>query len=306
MIYFSDVAWTKGAMSMGAALGATHWDRYSLAWGTRTYVMGILNITPDSFSGDGLMADGAMSESVVQVAVRQAEAMVAGGADILDIGGESTRPSTTDQPPLDEAVERQRVVPVVEALRDALPSSVILSIDTYKASVAAAALRAGAAMVNDVWGLRRDPDMAHVVAERGVPVVLMSNLRGQARRDPLGDVARQLAGSLDLALTAGIDWSQLIVDPGFGFGLTAEENLAVLRRLGALRTFGRPLLVGTSRKSMIGKVLGGLPEDQRVEGTAATVALAIAQGADIVRVHDVREMVRVARMADAVVRGWTP
>jgi dihydropteroate synthase len=158
-------------------------------------------------------------------------------------------------------------------------------------------------LVNDIWGLRADPDMARLVAERGVPVILMSNVRGQPRRDPLSDVTRQLAGSLQMALDAGIAWDKIILDPGFGFGLVGAENTQVLARLGELRALGRPLLSGTSRKSHIGLVLGTKVED-RLEGTAATVALAIAQGADIVRVHDVKEMARVARMADAVVRGW--
>jgi dihydropteroate synthase len=294
----------KGGMSVIIPPAATRWDGHTLDWGVRTYVMGILNITPDSFSGDGLASEGAMTEAVVRAAVRRATDMVADGVDMLDVGGESTRPATSDQPPLTAAVERERVVPVIEALREAIPAHIVISVDTYKASVAEAALHAGAALVNDVWGLRRDPDLAGLVAERGVPVILMSNLRGQSRRDALSDVARQLAGSIEIALAAGVSWDQLILDPGIGFGLTAEENLAVMRRLGDLRALGRPLLVGTSRKSTIGKVLGGLPEDQRMEGTAATVALAIAQGADMVRVHDVREMVRVARVADAVVRGW--
>ena len=286
-------------------LGATRWGENILVWGSRTYIMGILNITPDSFSGDGLAPNGAPIEDVVRAAVRLAQQMVVDGADIVDVGGESTRPATTEQPPLDAAAEQARVLPVIEALASVLPPGILISVDTSKACVADAALRAGATMVNDVWGLRRDPEMAPLLAERGTPVIVMSNLRDQPRHDTLGDVTRQLARSLDLALGSGIAWDQLIVDPGIGFGLTAEENLLVLRRLDTLRGLGRPLLVGTSRKSTIGKVLGGLPEDQRMEGTAATVALAIARGADMVRVHDVRQMARVARMADAVVRGWS-
>lgn len=282
----------------------TRWASYELAWGTRTYVMGILNITPDSFSRDGLAPEGAATAAVVAAAVARARHMVEAGADLIDVGGESTRPVTEGQLPLDADTERGRVMPVVEALASALPRHIPISIDTYKADVAHSALDAGASIVNDVWGLRRDPAMAALVAERGVPVVLMSNLRGQPRHDALADVTRQLSGSMDLALAAGIPWDHLILDPGIGFGLNATENLEVLRDLRALSALGRPLLVGTSRKSTIGKVLGGLPEDDRVEGTAATVALSIAQGADIVRVHDVRQMVRVARMADAVVRGW--
>ncbi|HEX8033636.1 MAG TPA: dihydropteroate synthase [Ktedonobacterales bacterium] len=266
--------------------------------------MGILNITPDSFSRDGMLLEGMERDAVVRKVVAKAQQMVEEGADLLDIGGESTRPSTANEPPLTAEVEIERVVPVIEALAARLPSSVILSIDTYKARTAAA-LDVGASIVNDVWGLRRDSEMAALVAERQVPVVVMSNLRGQPRRDPVSDVVRQLAGSIEIALNAGIPWEHIIVDPGFGFGLAREENLRVLSRLGELRSLGRPLLVGTSRKAHIGLVLG-TPVEDRVEGTAATVALSIAQGADIVRVHDVKQMARVARMADAVVRGWRP
>lgn len=280
------------------------WGKHELVWGARTYVMGILNITPDSFSRDGLAPEGVATVEVVAAATARAQRMVEDGADLIDVGGESTRPATMDLEPLDPRIERGRVVPVIEALAATLPAHVVISIDTYKAEVAEAALAAGAALVNDVWGLRRDARMAPVVAEWGVPVVLMSNVRGQPRRDAMGDVVRQLAGSIELALAGGIPWDALIVDPGIGFGLDAPENLEVLRRLDELRALGRPLLVGTSRKSTIGKVLGGLPPEERVEGTAATVALSIARGADIVRVHDVREMTRVARMSDAVVRGW--
>jgi dihydropteroate synthase len=283
----------------------TTWGAHTLAWGTHTYLMGILNITPDSFSRDGLALAGMPAGEVVAAAVAKARRMVEEGAELLDIGGESTRPSTEDTPPLDPAVERERVVPVIAALSEVLPPHVLLSIDTYKASVAAAALDAGAHIVNDIRGLQHDPELAPLVAERGVPVVLMSNLRGQPRRDPLADVTRQLSRCVETALGAGIAWERIVLDPGFGFGLAGAENLDVLRRLGALRALGRPLLVGTSRKSHIGLVLG-TPVEDRLEGTAATVALSIAGGADIVRVHDVRQMARVVRMADAVVRGWPP
>jgi len=288
---------------MFTSFAPTSWQRHSLSWGAHTYIMGILNITPDSFSRDGLAFEGASRDEIVQAALAKARRMVEDGAEMLDIGGESTRPTTENEPPLAAEIERERVVPVIEALAADLPASVILSIDTYKASVAAASLDAGAHLVNDIMGLHHDPEMAGLVAMRGVPVVLMSNLRGQPRHDPLGDVIRQLSASLQLALDAGIPWDCIVLDPGFGFGIRGDENLRVLARLGVLRALGRPLLVGTSRKAHIGMVLGTAVED-RVEGTAATVALAIAQGADIVRVHDVRQMVRVARMADAVVRGW--
>lgn len=288
---------------MHSTPATTAWGRHRLVWGARTHVMGIVNVTPDSFSRDGLAFDGLARDDVVRAAVQQAARMVAEGAGLIDVGGESTRPSTAGEEPLPAAVEQERVVPVIAALRAALPAHAIISIDTYKASTAAAALDAGADLVNDVWGLRADPEMAALVASRQVPVVLMSNLRGAQRFEPMADVTRALAASVELALAAGIPWDHLILDPGFGFGLRGAENLTVLRRLAELRAFGRPLLVGTSRKSHLGLVLG-TPVEDRLEGTAATVAIAIANGADIVRVHDVKQMARVATMADAVVRGW--
>jgi len=284
----------------------TTWGRYMLAWGARTYVMGILNITPDSFSLDGLLSEGASQEEIIRQAIARGRQMVAEGADLIDVGGESTRPATVGAEPLDTETEHARVVPVIEALAATLPANIPISVDTYKASVAEAALDAGAALVNDISGLRADPEMASLVAARGVPIVLMSNLRGVTRRDParpLVDVTYRLAGSLERALDAGIPWDHIILDPGIGFGLVGAENLRVLKELGTLRALGRPLLVGTSRKSHIGLVLG-TPVQDRLEGSAATVALSIAQGADIVRVHDVKEMARVARMSDAIVRGW--
>jgi dihydropteroate synthase len=294
---------TPDAPNPSDALPPTTWGRHTLAWGAKTWVMGILNITPDSFSRDGLASDGVATDALVASAVARARQMVDDGAEMLDIGGESTRPTTVDVPPLDAAIERGRVVPVIAELAAALPPSVILSIDTYKASVAEAALDAGASLVNDITGLYGDARMVELVAGRRVPVVMMSNLRGRQRYDPVSDVIRRLSGSIELALAAGIPWEHLILDPGFGFGLAGAENLRVLARLRAIRALGRPLLIGTSRKSHIGLVLG-TPVDDRVEGTAATVALGIAQGADIVRVHDVRQMARVVRMSDAVVRGW--
>lgn len=291
---------------MVPALSPTTWARYRFQWGTRTFVMGILNITPDSFSGDGLAPNGIVTPSVIHAAVASAQRMVEDGADLIDVGGESSRPETVGTPPLTVDDERARVVPVIKALAAALPAHIPLSIDTYKASVAQAALDAGASMVNDIFGLRRDPEMASVVAERGVPVILMSNQRDEPRHDVVSDVIRQLSRSIELALAADIPWEHLIVDPGIGFGLKDAENLEILWRLNDLRALGRPILIGTSRKSIIGRVLDALPENDRLEGTAATVALAIARGADIVRVHDVRSMARVARMSDAVVRGWSP
>ena len=262
-------------------------------WGERTYVMGIINVTPDSFSGDGLDTD-------VKAAVAQALSFEAEGADILDVGGESTRPGHA---PVDEDEELRRVIPLIERLAGSATTPI--SVDTYKASVARRALAAGATMVNDIWGLRRDPEMAGVVAEAGVPVVVMHNQEAPIYKDVVADVMAILRESLRRAEAAGIPREWVIVDPGIGFAKRPEHSLELLRRLGDLRALGCPILVGTSRKSSIGAVLG-LPVEERLEGTAATVAIAIANGADIVRVHDVKAMVRVARMSDAIVRGWSP
>jgi len=260
-------------------------------WGARTFLMGIINVTPDSFSGDGLGVDA-------DAAVAQGLRFEAEGADILDVGGESTRPGA---PGVTADEERRRVLPVIERL--AAKVEVPISIDTSKAEVAESALKAGAVMLNDVWGLRSDPQIAGVAARFGVPVVLMHNQRGRPFRDVIGDIRQGLEASIVLAVEAGLPRERLIVDPGFGFGWKEEHNLEMLRRLGELRALGLPILVGTSRKSTLGAVLD-LPVEERIFGTAASVALAIANGADIVRVHDVREMSQVCRVADAVVRGW--
>ena len=262
-------------------------------WGERTYVMGIINVTPDSFSGDGLGTD-------VDAALAHALRFQDEGADILDVGGESTRPGHA---PVDEDEELRRVIPLIERLAGSATTPI--SVDTYKASVARRALAAGATMVNDIWGLRRDPEMAGVVAEAGVPVVVMHNQEAPIYKDVVADVMAILRESLRRAEAAGIPREWVIVDPGIGFAKRPEHSLELLRRLGELRALGCPVLVGTSRKSSIGAVLG-LPVEERLEGTAATVAIAIANGADIVRVHDVQAMVRVARMSDAIVRGWSP
>lgn len=260
-------------------------------WGERTYVMGIINATPDSFSGDGLLD--------VDAAVARGIAFVDAGADILDVGGESTRPGFAEVP---EEEEARRVVPVIRRL--VAETDAAVSVDTCKPLVAEAALQAGAHLLNDVWGLRRYPELADIAARFRVPVVLMHNQRGRAfSGDPVADIIAGLRASLEIAAGAGIPRDQLIVDPGFGFGWREEDNLEMLRRLAELRTLGLPVLIGTSRKSTIGAVTGR-PVDQRLMGTAATVALAVANGADIIRVHDVPEMVDVVRMADAVVRGW--
>jgi dihydropteroate synthase len=266
-------------------------------WGVRTYVMGVLNVTPDSFSRDGVGNDAA---AAVEQALRFQEA----GADIVDVGGESTRPPSIylGAGPITAGEEIVRVVPVIEALVDVL--DIPISVDTYKAEVARRAVAAGAAMINDQWALRRDPEMAGVAAEAGVPVVLMHNQESTGYDDLVPDVIDELQRAVDRAVDAGIALEDVIVDPGMGFGKTAEQNLELLRRLDELEVLGRPILVGMSRKSTIGLVLD-LPVDERVEGTAATVAFSIAAGADVVRVHDVKEMIRVARMSDAIARGWS-
>ena len=257
-------------------------------WGKRTYVMGIVNVSPESFSGDGL--------ANVEAAVAQARRFAAEGADIIDVGGQSTRPGFEE---LSVEAEIERVLPAVRAVVAAVELPV--SVDAYRMPVAAAALDAGAHLLNDIWGFRHDPQVARLAAERGVPAVIMHNQRGREFQDVIGDVRAGLEASLAIAREAGLPREQLIVDPGFGFGWTLEQNLEMLRRLGELRALGLPILIGTSRKSTIGAVLG-LPEGERVWGTAATVAIAIANGADIVRVHDVAEMAQVARMTDAICR----
>lgn len=266
-------------------------------WGEQTYVMGVLNVTPDSFSGDGLLT----APDPLAAALVQARAMVAEGAVILDVGGASSRPG---HPPVQPEDEAARVVPVVRAIAAALPGTVI-SVDTTSPTVAEAALDAGAHMLNDVWGVGDDATMIRVAAARGVPIVLMHN-RAEARyRNLMAEVLTDLQRALDRALDAGVPWDHLLVDPGFGFGKTPNHNLALLASLEDLRVLGRPVLLGTSRKSTLGKVLD-LPADQRVEATAATTALGVAAGVDIVRVHDVRENIRTARVADAILRGWRP
>ncbi len=285
----------------------------ALEWGHRTYVMGILNVTPDSFSGDGL-ADG---RDVTALVAEQATAFVAVGADILDIGGESTRPGSS---PVTAEEELTRVIPAIRAAR-AAAGDTLISVDTYRAIVAEAALDAGADWINDVWGLRMDPRMASLAAERNCPVVIMHNRSkpkdvaqeeqlggryvGVRYADLLGDIRVELSAQVDIALAAGVRSDQIILDPGIGFGKTVEQNLELLDRLDELKALGFPLLLGSSRKSFIGYTLD-LPTDQRLEGTAATVAIGIARGADIVRVHDVAAMVRVARMTDAIVRRASP
>lgn len=270
-----------------------------LRFGARTYVMAILNLTPDSFSGDGLLRERLEAgEQLVARAVDRAQRMVAEGADIIDVGGESTRPGHES---VSEEEERERVVRAVEAIRDRLPD-VPLSIDTSKPGVAEAALGAGADILNDVAAVTGSAALATVAATHGAPYILM---HGRGRPD-YQDVVHEVVDDLRLALSraeaAGCDRRRLIIDPGFGFGKTAAQNLQLLAGLRALRELGRPVLLGASRKSTIGRVLD-LPVEDRLEGTLATTALAISALVDIVRVHDVAANVRVARMSDAVVRG---
>lgn len=282
---------------------------FPLEWGRRTYIMGILNLTPDSFSGDGLLTESDM----LPTALAQARRFVSAGADILDIGGESTRPGSA---PVSAEDELRRVLPVLRALIDEGVDAT-LSVDTYKAQVAEAALTAGADWINDVWALRADPGLAPLAARTRAPLILMHNRLkpnsaelqerlggryvGVEYDNLLEDVKRELMESVDLARAAGVSDDRIILDPGLGFGKTVEQSLELVDRLDEIRALGFPVLLGPSRKSFIGYTLN-LPPDQRVEGTAAAVAVGIARGADIIRVHDVEAMARVARMSDAIIR----
>lgn len=260
-----------------------------LVFGERTLVMGIVNVTPDSFSDGGLF-------NRVDAAVEHAWQLVDEGADIIDIGGESTRPGF-DQVPAEE--ELKRIIPVIEALAKKI--KVPISVDTYKAAVGQRAMEAGAAILNDIWGFQREPELARAAAQFDCPVILMHNQDHTEYRDLMGDITAFLRRSIEIAQSAGVKPDKIILDPGIGFGKTLEHNLEVMNHLEEFQTLGKPILLGTSRKSMIGKTLD-LPTDQRLEGTAATVTLGIAKGIDIVRVHDVKEIVRVVRMTDAMVR----
>lgn len=282
-------------------------------WGSRTYLMGILNMTPDSFSGDGLLSRA----EAVSAALEQARRFLAAGADILDVGGESTRPGAQT---VTAGQELERVIPVIDALAREFPQAVI-SIDTYKALVAEEAIRAGAHFINDVWGFRADPGMASIAARHGAPAILMHNRSkpanaqvlehlggryvGMEYTDLLEEVKRELLQSVEIARAAGLTEEKIILDPGIGFGKTVEQNLELLNRLDEIRALGFPILLGPSRKSFIGYTLN-LPPDQRLEGTAAAVAVGIVRGADILRVHDVEFMARVAKMTDAIVRPRLP
>ncbi|MGG4440883.1 dihydropteroate synthase [Brevibacillus fortis] len=264
--------------------------QYVLPLGERTLVMGILNVTPDSFSDGGRFVN-------VEAALAQARAMVEAGADLIDIGGESTRPGSE---PVDEAMELDRVLPVIRILSQEL--SVPLSIDTYKASVAERAILEGAHIINDVWGAKRDQRMAEVAARLDVPIILMHNREDTDYHDFFPNYIKDLRESVQIAMQAGVKQERIILDPGIGFVRTVEQNLETMRRLDDLVGLGYPVLLATSRKRMIGHVLD-LPVDERVEGTAATVALGAAKGCHMVRVHDVKEMKRVTKMMDAMIKG---
>ncbi|MDO0823925.1 dihydropteroate synthase [Desulfosporosinus nitroreducens] len=261
-----------------------------LILGERTLVMGILNVTPDSFSDGGRYAS-------IEDAISQAQRLIDEGADILDIGGESTRPNYAG---VSAEEEWKRLEPILKALLERV--AVPVSIDTYKASVAAKALEVGAHMINDVWGLQRDPDMARVVGDYRVPVVVMHNQDGTAYHHLMGDIFAFLQKSIELAETQGLSGDHIILDPGIGFGKTTEQNLEVMARLAELKTLGHPVLLGASRKSMIGNTLN-LAVNERLEGTLATSVLGVVSGADIIRVHDVKANSRAIQMADAIVRG---
>jgi dihydropteroate synthase len=280
--------------------GITRCGKKEFHWGERTYIMGIINTSPNSFSGDGV--------TDIDKAAAQAYRMIEEGADILDVGGESTRPGAE---PITVEEELKRVIPLIERLAPGI--SVPLSVDSYKSEVARRALEAGAAMLNDQWALKKDPGLADLAAAWQVPIVLMSNQRdiggfdSAIQRDtawygdPVAEVLRSLNWSIETALRSGVLPENLIVDPGLGIGKNWKHDLEIIRRLDDLKVLGRPILLGPSRKSFIKMVLD-LPADDRVEGTAAAVAIGIAGGADIVRVHDVKQMARVARMTDAIVR----
>jgi dihydropteroate synthase len=282
-------------------------------WGKRTYVMGIINVTPDSFSGDGLLSPG----DVPGAALEQALQFKKAGVDIVDIGAESTRPGAT---PVSEQEECKRLLPVIRALVNAR-LGIPISLDTYKASVAEAGLEAGVDWINDIWGFKADPRMADVAYASGAPVILMHNrsqpatqqlaaqlsgyLLGTDYQDLLKDIQRELLQSVALAHNAGIQDNLIILDPGIGFGKTVEQNRQLIARLDEIRALGYPVLLGPSRKSFIGKTLD-LPPEQRLEGTLASAGVGIIRGADIVRVHDVSEVVRFVRMLDAIIREPVP
>jgi dihydropteroate synthase len=278
-----------------------------LRWGERTYLMGIINVTPDSFSGDGLATDGRDPQALVAAALAQGRSMVEDGAQILDVGAESTRPRQAygEHPEVDAETEAALAIPIVRALAAELGDRARISIDTSKGVVAAAAVEAGATIVNDVWAARRDTGTADAAAASGAHLVLMHNTDGAIEPGGVFDeVVRWLREAIEAAAARGVARERLIVDPGIGFGKGTQGNLELLHRLAELKGAlgGLPLLVGTSRKRFLGELLGGAAPDDRLEGSAATAAIAVTAGADIVRVHDVAPIARTVRVADAVVR----
>ena len=274
---------------MENSLKPTTCRRSLFKWGERTFIMGIVNLSPDSFSGDGL--------ATLSAAAEQVRHFVAEGADIIDVGGESTRPNSQ---PVTIDKEIARIVPAIERLSNEL--SVPISVDSYKYAVVKEAIRAGAHIINDVWGLKREPRLAGLAAEHNLPIILTSNQRDYpCEGDIIIEILADLHRAIGLCKDAGVAPENIIIDPGIGFGKTVEQNLEIIRRLAELKALGKPILLGTSRKSFIGLTLD-LPAGERLEGTAATNAIGIANGADIIRVHDVKFMSRVAKMSDAVVR----
>lgn len=263
----------------------------TLDFGSRTYIMGILNITPDSFSDGGEYTD-------LENALNRVSLMISDGADIIDVGGESTRPG---HEPVSVEEEIKRVVPVIQAIKNYF--DIPVSLDTSKSEVAKAGLEAGADIINDVWGFRRDKKLAEVAADYGVPVILMHNQDGtKYSGNIINEIRKSLRKSVRIALKAGVKKESIIIDPGVGFGKSQDHNREVLARLGELNSMGYPILLGTSRKSVIGTILN-LPPQDRVEGTVATSVMGIISGCDILRVHDVKENKRAALVTDKMVRG---
>jgi dihydropteroate synthase len=283
--------------------------KIALEWGKRTYVMGVLNLTPDSFSGDGILQD----RDPIQYALNKAKQFLKDGADILDIGAESSRPGSK---PISAAVELERLLPILKTLRKENIGGII-SIDTYKSEVARQCLENGADWINDIWGFKRDTDLAEVVSQYDAPVILMHNrskpsavknndrlgasYQGSVYSNFMEEIINDLRESVSFAIRAGISKENIIIDPGIGFGKTVEQNLALINRLGEIKALGYPILIGPSRKSFLGAILD-LPVEERLEGTAASIAVGIARGADIVRVHDVKFMARIVKVTDALTR----
>ena len=266
------------------------------SWGTKTFVMGIINATPDSFSGDGTALD-------LNASLLKAKEFIDYGVDVLDVGGESSRPSSiyNEVTQIEVDQELERVIPVIEAIRSI--SDIPISIDTWKSEVAKEAINSGASIVNDIWGLKKDSNMSKLVAQNDVGLILTHNGTSSKYKDVVKETVSEIKNMICTALDNAISKHNIIIDPGFGFGKNPTQNLKILAHLDEYKEIGFPVLIGTSRKSTIGYVLD-LPVEDRIEGTAATVAIAIAKNVDLIRVHDVKEMIRVAKMSDAIIRGW--